>query len=509
MNIFIVGLIILVFFISFILYYYLVYRERYVYDALRRQGIPGEPFVPLFGQMRAIRKAREDGTLMEYHLELAKKHGPIFLIGYGPLVRLVVLDPDLLSDVFGRSFADFYRKPIDFTTVLKPIIGEHNLLVSEGIEHNRARKMLNPAFHFTNLHSMISIMIYHTEKSIAQWLSFSNNEKVNLTKELNTLTLSIIASCAFGQSFETSATVRDTLCETFPEMLETVMYRTMHMVNLIPGLAELPFFRKHIIDQGMQKLTRIIDDIIVERRQGISTSICNGSDLLDLLLSAADENGRSFTDDEIRDQALTFILAGHDTTGNLMVWILYVLMTYPDVHRACQQEVDSISSRDSPLQYEYLNRLPICEAVIMETLRLYPPAPLLTRYCTKEHTIGQSGKRQIHIPRHTTIWLNLYSLHRQEEFWPRPDEFDYTRFLRDPNTKFRPKLAHPFCFLPFAAGTRDCIGQNFALLEAKVILFLLLKHCNFYFEPGQTVKPDVRITMRPKNPLFARLYQRF
>ena len=101
-----------------------------------------------------LRRARDQQGLMEYHQQLAKKHGPVFLIGYGPLIRLVVLEPDMLADVFSRTNASYYAKPLDFTTVLKPIGGVHNLLVSEGVEHERARKMLNPAFHFRKLQAI-------------------------------------------------------------------------------------------------------------------------------------------------------------------------------------------------------------------------------------------------------------------------------------------------------------------------------------------------------------------
>ncbi|CAF3176827.1 unnamed protein product [Rotaria socialis] len=121
--------------ICFSVYWKLVHQDKHVYDILRSQGIPGELFVPIIEQMREIRRARDSDALFEYHENLAKKHGLVFLIGYGPLMRLVVLEPDMLADILGRSHATHYAKPIDFTTVLKPLIGSHNLLVSTGLEH--------------------------------------------------------------------------------------------------------------------------------------------------------------------------------------------------------------------------------------------------------------------------------------------------------------------------------------------------------------------------------------
>ncbi|CAF1549649.1 unnamed protein product, partial [Adineta ricciae] len=126
----------------------------------------------------------------------------------------------------------------------------------------------------------------------------------------------------------------------------------------------------------------------------------------------------------------------------------------------------------------------------------------------REHSIGSEGQRQIRIPVGAVVSVNTYILHRREEFWPRPNEFDYTRWLRDPTTDLKPKLAHPFCYLPFGAGSRNCIGQSFAVIEAKVILSMLLQRCNFQLEPGQKIVPDIRLTMKPKYGLRAKLTKR-
>ncbi|CAF0968276.1 unnamed protein product [Rotaria sordida] len=125
--------------------------------------------------------------------------------------------------------------------------------------------------------------------------------------------------------------------------------------------------------------------------------------------------------------------------------------------------------------YEHMNDLQVCEAILQETLRLYPPVPWFVRKCIREHTIGSDGHHQVRIPVGTTIAIMTYMLHRRADFWPRPLEFDYMRWMRNPMTGLKPKLTHPFCYLPFAAGSRNCIGQNFALLEAKVMLAMFVQ----------------------------------
>ena len=500
----------LIFTVVLILYWKLVRPAKFIYDVLRQQGVKSEPFVPIFGQLSAIRQHREQGRLLDYHEKLAEKHGLRYLIGLGPYPRLVVLEPELIADIVGRTHAHNYVKPADLSFRLKPIIGIHNLLVSNGLEHERARKMLNPAFHFVNLQSMVTIMTDRTTKAIDTLLASvsSDSPSLDLQPQMNALTLSIIASSAFGRSFETISNAKDIVAHAFTEVLAAIAYRFTRMIDNMPLVSRLPFWRKAIIDRGSRDLSQFVEQIVEDRRQGRSESLCAGEDLLDLLLSAVDSEGQSFTNEEIKDQTLTFILAGHETTSNLMLWTLYILMTHPAVYQACQDEVDRVLPDQTVPTSELLATLPTIEAVLQETLRLYPPAPFFVRQCTKDQTIGSATDRPLTIPVGTTVLINTYLIHRRAEYWPRPLEFDYTRWVRDPVTGLKPKLAHPCCYLPFAAGPRNCIGQNFALLEAKVMLAMLIQRCHFEIEPGQSIVPEIRLTMKPKHGLFARISPR-
>ncbi|CAF1202034.1 unnamed protein product [Rotaria sp. Silwood1] len=417
-------------------------------------------------------------------------------------------EPGMIADVVGRSHAHDYVKPDIFVNVFKPLIGSHNLLVSEGHEHERARKMLNPAFHFVNLRSMASIMTNETAKAIDRFFSTSQSKYTDLHMEMSSLTLSIIMSSAFGKDSSTAENFSQTMYQTINEIFDAIRYRLTYTITQIPFLSRLPLWRKSVIDNGVRRVTRSVEQVITDRRQGRSASLCAGSDLLDLLLSAVDSDGKSFTDEEIKDQALTFVLAGHETTSNLMTWAMYVLMTNESVFRACREEVDKILPNGTDPTYELVCNLVVCEAILQETLRLYPPAPLFVRKCIREHIIGKEEQQQLRIPAGTTILINSYALHRRADYWPRPLEFDYTRWIRDPITDLKPKLAHPFCYLPFAAGPRNCIGQHFAMLEAKVMLAMLVQRCDFVIEPGQKIVPEFIITMRPKYGLRARVSKR-
>jgi cytochrome P450 len=494
-----------------IIYFKLIYPEKQLYDAFRAQGIKGEPFVPVIGQLPELRRYRKMDLGLGFLQKLQQDHGNIFLFGFGPLIRLVVNEPDLLADIFSRSNAQNYVKPLIYSAVFVPILGRHSLLVAEGSEHERARRMINPAFHHVNLKSMVSIISGQTAKAIeALLLKYNSNQKkqeaVDLQVEFNALTLSIIGSSAFGSGFETVINAKDVISRIFIEVLDAIAYRSLIMVNQIPLLSQLPFWKKDVVDKGARIVGNLADQIIADRRQGRSARLSNGDDLLDLLLSAVDDQGQPFSDQEIKEQALTFVAAGSETTGNLMVWMLYVLMTNENVLEACREEVDRVLPDGIEPTNEHLSDLVVCEAVINETLRLYPPAAIFARQCIHEHTIGT--ERQLRIPKGATIVINSYVLHRRSDLWPRPLEFDYTRWMRDPKTGLKPKLPHPFAYLPFAAGPRNCIGQNFALLEAKIMLAMFVQRCDFKLIPGQKIVPEVKITLKTKYGLWANISRR-
>lgn len=495
-------------FVSLFLIYWKVIRPgKRIYDIFQNQGIPAEPFVPFLGQLHRLSRYRKENRIMRFYEELSSKHGLNFLFLLGPFPRLVVQDAELIACILGRTHGQYYQKPLDLSFRLKPLIGLHNLLISNGHEHKRARKMLNPGFRFENLRSMVSIMTNETSKAI-ELLIQSSDKPINLQKEMSLLTLTIIASSAFGENYETIANARKVVCEAFIAALDAIVNRTLSLIDQIPFFSRLPFWGKDIVDRGQEKASIFVEQIINNRRKGRTKNRCEHEDMLDLLLQVVDSNGEHFTDNEIKEQAMALVLAGHQSTSDLMTWMFYILMTHPSVLQDCQEEIDRVLPNGMIPTYEKLADLHVCESIIQETLRLYPTLPFFVRQCIEEHTI-ETPNYQLRIPRNATILINTYLIHRQEKYWSDPLRFDYKRWMRDPVTGLKPKLAHPFCYLPFAAGTRNCIGQHFALLEAKVILAMFVQRCHFELDPhDQEIVPDLRITMRPKFGLFSKLSRR-
>jgi cytochrome P450 len=227
------------------------------------------------------------------------------------------------------------------------------------------------------------------------------------------------------------------MCHEFNEVKEIVQYRTLYMINQVKFLDQLPFWGKNFLDETAKKLNEFVNQSIADRRSGKSKSLCSGEDILDLLLSAVDDQGQLY------------------------------LLVMKQLEIACREEVDRIFPNGIIPTFEHMADLQVIEAVLYETLCLYLAAPIFACHGIKEHTIGSSnGKVEICIPVGAVIIIHSYFLHRREKYWPRPLEFDYQRWMRDSVTGLKPKLAHPYAYLPFAAGSRNCIGQNFALLEA-------------------------------------------
>ncbi|CAF4873941.1 unnamed protein product, partial [Rotaria magnacalcarata] len=258
------GLFSVVVILALFIYIKLIRPAKQLYDAFRAQGFPGEPFVPLIGQMKDYQQAEKSSDVLSY----------------GPFTRFFCSEPEIIAEVLGRTKAQNFRKPTNFIGILKPIIGHQNVLLLEGSEHDRARKMLNPAFHFVKLQSMIPIMTRETENAIDALLEESHTKTIDLKLEFKSMTLSIIAASAFGQSFEEIPDAKKIVSNAFNEVLDAINYRTVRMINLIPLVNKLPFWRKQIVDEGAKRVNDFVDRVIANRRQGKSESLSSNIDLL-------------------------------------------------------------------------------------------------------------------------------------------------------------------------------------------------------------------------------------
>ena len=440
-----------------------------IHRHLLAQGIFCYPFIPLIGHMRRLVAYRKAGRSIAFLEDAWRAHGLLHSISMGPSILLRVNDPAYFQDIF-RNKASCYHKPSFSKLSLGEIIGTSSLILAEGEEHARHRRMINPAFHHHNIRDMQSIMVQETAEQIDEWLtripqpsSPSSSPHpfavIELHRALSTLTLSIVASCAFGPGLKSIPNAFHIVTEALEKSLDILMRRLTLLVAFIPWVRDWPILGRVEQVKARSEMVELVRRVIAERREGKTGSTREGKlDLLDLLLSARDpQTGEQLTDAEVSAEAMTFVLAGHETTANLMSWTLYILMTRPALWAACVEEVRGVCGNEPPT-YEQLAEMRVVEAVLNETLRLLPPVPLVGREVVKEHTIGEGTAKPLHLPLGVMVQVGAYIVHRSKEHWGEDaEQFDHTRWLRPAKP-----YSHPFAFIPFSIGSRNCIGLNFA-----------------------------------------------
>ncbi|CAF3508753.1 unnamed protein product [Adineta steineri] len=483
---------------------YWILDPWYIHKDLWAQGIPGQ-YTPVVGEILTVRRAVLADDPLSFMVEMGKKYGSYYHTSFGPVPRLCTSDPSLIQGVL-RTNARFYRKSNLMRLILGTLLGYDNLLLAEDNIHSQHRRLIAPVFQHQNINSMISLMVELTSNLLAKWkLTLHDVENkgkeltIDMQNEMTHLTLDIVTGCVFGNGLMKNENVREIIYRNVTTTLEDVQNRTLNMIGLIPIINRLPFPSKQRIDKSKQDVRIVIQRIIDDRKKNLTTSSCKGPDLLDLILAArGDDKISKLTDEEIYEEALTFVLAGHETTSNLMIWTLYNLANNPDVCQRLEVEVDSVLNDNEEITASTLSLLTYTEAVLKESLRLHQPVPTIVRQAVEDNMLIASDGKQIHIKKGTDIQVNFFLLHHSEKYWHEPFKFDPSRFNE----------RHVDTYLPFSAGPRSCIGQNFAMLEAKVMLAMMIKQFRFQLVPGQKHVPEILITMRPKYGMWMKLSSR-
>ena len=325
---------------------------------------------------------------------------------------------------------------------------------------------------------MVHTMVVETDKQIDSWLtaaarSTSGRTETDMYEDMSHLTFTIVASCAFGEGFARIPNAAAVLHDCLSFLLEKTQDRVTSMVELIPIVRQLPLWHKPQMDDKRRQMWSVLEQVIKDRKAG-KTGEAN-VDFLDMLMQAVDDKGVKLTDEEVRDEAMVMVVAGHETTANLMSWMLWKVMTTPQLWEECRQEVLSVCGMEAPTS-DQLKELPILDAVINETLRMYSPVPIIGREVIMPHTLmpypDEGDRKPIPMIAGVQAHLNIHILHRLPEYWGEDaGVFDHRRWLRTgENGVPKQPYSHPFAWLPFSAGERNCIGQTFAMCEARTVM---------------------------------------
>ena len=424
-----------------------------------------------------FRSFRKDPTTF---LTRLSKLGDITSFRMGPQQAYFINHPDYVRDLLVTNSNKFMKGRA--LQRAKTLVG-NGLLTSEGEFHLRQRRMIQPAFHKKRIEDYARSMVEFAERLSAEW---QDGETRDVDKEMMRLTLRIVARTLF------SADITNETDEVGKAMTDLVEMFNFLLLPFAEWLEKLPLPHTRRLSRARETLNSIIFQFINERRR---TGEDKG-DLLSMLLAAQDEDdGQTMTDEQIRDEALTLFLAGHETTANALTWTWYLLSQNPDAEAQLHEEIDELDS----VNVEKLPKLRYAEAVFAESLRLFPPAWAIGRLSLEDHRFGDFP-----VPKGSLVLACPYVTHHDARFWPDPETFRPKRWL-DFSVK---EASQRFSYFPFGGGVRRCIGESFAWTEGILLLATIAKRWKLSLVPNQKIGLQPMITLRPKFGMKMKLLQR-
>lgn len=409
-----------------------------------------------------------------FQLKGARQYGNFYAIWVGNKPVYIVSNPSLAHEILVERAKEFHKAEL-VRQAVGPFAGK-GLFTSEDAFWRSQRKLAQPAFHHQRIAAYGTTMVQQTGEMLAGWQA---GETRDIAQAMVKLTLGIVNKTLFNIDVRAQA---DQIGELMLVILEGANDR---INNYDPIWRHI--FKAHTRREAVatQELFQIIEGIIAQhRRQNEDTG-----DLLSMLLTARDEQGEPMSDQQLRDEVITLFIAGHETTANALAWALYLIAQHPAVEEQLLTELDALQGNSPSIQK--LAHLPYSEQVIKEALRLYPPAPGITRQPI--HDIELAGYR---IAKGSDIAISTYVMHRDPTIFHAPERFDPDRFRPENEAKLP-----SYAYLPFGGGPRVCIGNSFAMMEARLILATVLQRFKLRLAPGQTVSAEQLFTLRPKGGL--------
>ena len=418
----------------------------------------------------------------------AKRYGDPFTVrvmGLNSPPVVFFSHPQAIKEIFAIPLDKF-----DFqqtTQVFKPLMGERSLILQEGKSHQRQRQLMLPPFHGDRMKAYGQTICQITQSVIEQWVT---NESIAIDRFMPDITLQIILQVVFGISPGERYEQLKTMLSSLLEDITTPWYSSLFFFP--PLQQDLGAWSPwgHYI-RRLQQIDNLIYAEIAQRRvetlhsqvETLHETSLQRTDILSMLMSARDENGQQMTDMELRDQLVSLLLLGYETTAAALAWVFYLIHSHPQVLDRLRQELDSLG-KNPPA--EEIATLPYLSAVCQESLRIHPIALICTPRMVKE-TVQVTG---YDLPAGAIVVPCIYLAHRSPETYPQPDKFLPERFLQQ---KFS-----PFEYLPFGGGSRGCIGAAFSMYEMKLVLATVLSHFELDLANQRPVYPVRRgITIVP------------
>ncbi|XP_051263705.1 LOW QUALITY PROTEIN: cytochrome P450 4B1 [Dicentrarchus labrax] len=461
------------------------------------EDFPGPPTHWLFGH---VLEFKQDGTDFDTLMAWTKQYPYAFPLWFGPFFCVLnIHHPDYVKTILASTEP---KDDVSYRFILS-WIGE-GLLVSSGQKWFRHRRLLTPGFHYDVLKPYVKLMSDSTKTMLDKWGSYANsNESFELFQHVSLMTLDSILKCAFSYNsncqtesgtnvyikavYELSDLINLRL-RTFPYHSDLIFYLSPHGYRYRKAIKVAQSHTEEVIKKRKEALKEEKELDRIQAKKNL--------DFLNILLLARDEKQQGLSDEDIRAEVDTFMFEGHDTTASGISFILYSLACHPEHQKICRDEIMQVLDGKDTMDWEDLSKIPYTTMCIKESLRIYPPVPGMSRKITKPITFCDGRT----LPEGSYIGTSVFGIHRNGIVWENPDVFDPLRFLPENVSK-----RSPHAFVPFSAGPRNCIGQNFAMNEMKVVIALTLKKYHLIEDPNWKPKIIPRLVLRSLNGIHIKI----
>jgi cytochrome P450 len=436
-----------------------------------RRRAPGPRFRTPLGALSAMR-----GNPLQFLLECWKRYGDTVEISFPPWRLILVVHPDDVRRVLHDNHRNYWKGAV--IGKLKRIAGE-GLVFSDGDLWRRQRQLIQPAFHRDRIAALADMMAETTSAALERLAARSaDGRPVDIAAEMSELTLEIVAKALFGAELGEDK-------DSFAQSVTGAMVYANHLMNHI---FILPLFVPTAANRRGRRaiagVDRVVWKVIEQRRRDGRER----HDLLGMLLGARDaETNQAMDDKQLRDEVVTFLVAGHETTAVTLSWAWYLLSRHPAAEERLREEVSRVLQGRAPGMAD-LPQLQYTRMVIEESMRLYPPAWAMNRETYRDDEIAG-----MHIPARSSVLVSPFITHRHPLFWEEPETFDPSRFSAE-RSAGRPEYA----YFPFGGGPRGCVGRQFAMMEAQIVLAMTAQRLRLRAVPGQESAADPILTLRPR-----------
>ncbi len=412
---------------------------------------------------------------------LAERYGDVVYVPAGGRSFYLLNHPDYLEEVLVKQHRNFIKGPT--TRLTRHVMGE-GLLSSEGDHHLRQRRLIQPIFHKQRIDGYGQAMVHYAAQAAERWRP---GARLNVADEMTALTLSIVGKTLFGTDVEAEAAE---VGQAMHALLSAFERLSSPLAALYVRL-NLPVLRA--AETARDDLNRIIHRMVAEHRASGGRG-----DLLSMLLAAQyEDSGLGMTDEQVRSEAMTLFLAGHETTANALIWTWYVLSQNPEVEACLHAELDAVLGGRAPTSAD-LPQLSYTRLLVAETLRLYPPGWAISRSVVKPTEVGGYA-----LPAGATVMMSPWVMHHDPRFYPEPFACRPERMAPEALAQ-RPRLA----YFPFSAGPRQCIGDQFARMELALVVATIAQRWRLRLAPGQRIGFRATLTLRPKYGMAMKLEPR-